>query len=187
MRRQKMTIDPDLGDLEEMLAHVQTQLEHEIDLEKESKMPSLTNIQESPKMVKRTSSFSRTDTYDYHNRRPAPRPPPVRSDSGSRSLNGFGEYRNGNGEEYKEEQQYSQPDITGSKFKGSQTSLKSDEGSQSSFQSFRSEPISRLSVMSLQEKRGSYASLNGRHSKTATLPRGYGSTKEKNWEEYWAW
>ncbi|XP_026743355.1 protein enabled [Trichoplusia ni] len=39
--------------------------------------------------------------------------------------------------------------------------------------------------MSLQEKRGSYASLNGR-SKTATLPRGYGSTREKNWEEYWA-
>ena len=183
MRRQKLNIDPDLGDLEEMLAHVQTQLEHEIDMEKESKMPSLTNIQESPKMVKRTSSFSRTDTYDY--RRTAPRPPPARSDSGSRSLNGFGEYRNGS-EEYKtEEQQYSTPEING-KFKGSQTSLKSDEGSQSSFQSFRSEPVSRLSVMSLQEKRGSYASLNGRHSKTATLPRGYGSTKEKNWEEYWA-
>ncbi|KAJ8706137.1 hypothetical protein PYW07_010914 [Mythimna separata] len=186
MRRQKMTIDPDLGDLEQMLAHVQTQLEHEIDLEKESKMSSMTNIQESPKMMMRTSSFSRTDTYDY--RRPAPRPPPARTDSGSRSLNGHSrEYRNGNSEDYPEEQTYSQPDINGSKFKGSQTSLKSDEGSQSSFQSFRSEPISRMSVMSLQEKRGSYASLNGRHSKTATLPRGYGSTKEKNWEEYWAW
>lgn len=185
MRRQKMNIDPDLGDLEEMLAHVQTQLEHEIDLEKESKMPSLMNIQESPKMVKRTSSFNRTDTYDR--RRTAPKPPPGRSDSGSRSLNGnFAEYRNGSSEGYKsEEQQYCQPEING-KFKGSQTSLKSDEGSQSSLQSFRSEPISRLSVMSLQEKRGSYASLNGRHSKTATLPRGYGSTKEKNWEEYWA-
>ncbi|KAH9638143.1 hypothetical protein HF086_014322 [Spodoptera exigua] len=175
----KMNIDPDLGDLEEMLAHVQTQLEHEIDMEKESKMPSLVNIQESPKLVKRTSSFTRSDSFDY--RKTAPRPPPARTDSGSRSLNGnYGEYRNGN----ESEEQYSQPQING-KFKGSQTSLKSDEGSQVSFQSFRSEPVSRHSVMSLQEKRGSFASLNGR-SKTATLPRGYGSTKEKNWEEYWA-
>ncbi|CAH1642417.1 unnamed protein product [Spodoptera littoralis] len=179
MRRMKMNIDPDLGDLEEMLAHVQNQLEHEIDMEKEAKMPSLVNIQESPKMVKRTSSFNRTDSFDY--RKTAPRPPPARTDSGSRSLNGnYGDYRNGN----ESEEQYSQPQING-KFKGSQTSLKSDEGSQVSFQSFRSEPVSRHSVMSLQEKRGSFASLNGR-SKTATLPRGYGSTKEKNWEEYWA-
>lgn len=182
MRRMKMNIDPDLGDLEEMLAHVQTQLEHEIDLEKEAKMPSLVNIQESPKMAKRTSSFGRTDSFDY--RRTAPRPPPSRTDSGSHSLNSnYGEYRNGS-EEFRNEEQYSQPETNG-RFKGSQTSLKSDEGSQSSFQSFRSEPISRHSLMSLQDKRGSYASLNGR-SKTATLPRGYGSTREKNWEDYWA-
>ncbi|XP_026743415.1 uncharacterized protein LOC113505099 [Trichoplusia ni] len=180
MRRMKLTIDPDLGDLEEMLANVQNQLEHEIVLEKESKMPSLVNVQESPKMVKRTSSFNRSDSFDY--RRAAPRPPPSRSDSGSHSLNGtYGEYRNGS-EEHRDE--YSQPETNG-KFKGSQTSLKSDEGSQGSFQSFRSEPVQRHSLMSLQEKRGSYASLNGR-SKTATLPRGYGSTREKNWEEYWA-
>lgn len=143
-------------------------------------MPSLVNVQESPKMVKRTSSFNRSDSFDY--RRAAPRPPPSRSDSGSHSLNGtYGEYRNGS-EEHRDE--YSQPETNG-KFKGSQTSLKSDEGSQGSFQSFRSEPVQRHSLMSLQEKRGSYASLNGR-SKTATLPRGYGSTREKNWEEYWA-
>lgn len=165
MRRQKLTIDPDLGDLEEMLAHVQTQLEHEIDLEKDSKMPSYTNVQESPKMVKRTSSFSRCDTIEY--RRPAPRPPLNRmsseNNSGSQSLNG--DYLNG-------------------KMRGSQNSLKEDMGSQTSFQSFRSEPV-RQSVLSVQDKRGSSASLNGR-SKTATLPRGYGSSKEKNWEEYWA-
>ncbi|XP_075987967.1 ENAH actin regulator enabled isoform X2 [Anticarsia gemmatalis] len=187
MRRVKMNIDPDLGDLEEMLAHVQNQLEHEIDLEKEreNKMPSIMNVQESPKMAKRTSSFNRSDSFDF--RRPAPRPPPPRTDSGSLSLNGtYGEYRNGN-DGYKSEE-YCQPETNG-KFKGSQTSLKSDEGSQTSFQSFRSEPMQRQSMLSLQEKRGSYASLNGR-SRTATLPRGYGSTrektKEKNWEEYWA-
>ncbi|XP_061728283.1 protein enabled-like isoform X1 [Cydia pomonella] len=173
MRRVKMNIDPDLGDLEEMLAHVQTQLENEIDLEMESKMTSLINVQESPKMVKRTSSFSRGESFEY--RRPAPRPPLARVNSeinsGSKSLNGeYGaleKYHNQNG-------------------RGSQTSLKSDEmGSQISFQSFRSEPVQRHSVLSLPDKRGSCASLNGR-GKTATLPRGYGSSKEKNWEEYWA-
>ncbi|KAI8433588.1 hypothetical protein MSG28_015609 [Choristoneura fumiferana] len=172
-----MNIDPDLGDLEEMLAHVQTQLENEIDMEKESKMTSLINVQESPKMVKRTSSFNRGDRDSFEYRRPAPRPPLARVNSevnsGSQSLNG----------EYGVIDSYNHQNGT---LKGSQTSLRSDEmGSQSSFQSFRSEPMQRHSVLSLPDKRGSSSSLNGR-GKTATLPRGYGSSKEKNWEEYWA-
>ncbi|CAK1549350.1 unnamed protein product [Leptosia nina] len=164
MRRVKMNVNPDLGDLEEMLAHVQTQIEQEIDMEKENKMPSLTSVQESPKM-KRNGSFNQTEALEY--RRP-PRPNGHRyNDSGPQSL----EYRNG--------------DYQANGFKGSQSSLKSaDEGSQVSFQSFRSEPVQRHSVLSLPDKRDS-ASLNGR-SKTATLPRGYGSSKEKNWEEYWS-
>ncbi|CAB3232660.1 unnamed protein product [Arctia plantaginis] len=183
-RRMKLNVDPDLGDLEEMLANVQNQLEHEIDLEKEkeSKMTSLINVQESPKMVKRASSFNKSQSFDH--RRNPPKLPPTRSDSYNTSPgDNYSEYRNGS-DGYKSEE-YSQPETNG-KFKGSQTSLKSDEGSQVSFQSFRSEP-SRHSVLSLrEEKRGSYASLNGR-SRTATLPRGYGSTKEKNWEEYWSY
>lgn len=171
MRRMKMNIDPDLGDLEEMLAHVQTQLEYEIDLEKDKdKMPSLTSVQESPKMVKRNSSFNKADTFAY---RPKNRPPLIMND----------EYAS-NGYEISE---YQQPIIS----RGSQTSLKSDEvGSQCSLQSFRSEPCARLSMASLPEKRGSNASLNSR-SRTATLPRGYGSTKKqeepkKAWEDYWS-
>jgi hypothetical protein len=172
MRRQKFIIDPDLGDLEEMLAHVQTQLEHEIDLEKESKMPSLTNVQESPKMAKRTSSFNRGE---LEFRRSAQRPPIVRMsnvNSGSQSLNG--DYRNG---------EYAHANVEYTSLRGSQTSLQSDD--QASLKSFRSEPVQRHSVVSLQDKRGSNVSWNGR-GKTSTLPRGYGSTKEKNWEEYWA-
>ncbi|KAL0860108.1 hypothetical protein ABMA27_010418 [Loxostege sticticalis] len=173
MRRQKLNVDPDLGDLEEMLASVQSQLEHEIDLEKDSKMASLTSVHESPKMAKRTSSFNRGDTLEF---RRAPRPPfnRMQSDvnSGSQSLTG--DFRNG---EY---------GVIEQSLRGSQSSLKSDEmGSQTSLKSFRSETQQRLSVLSLPDKRGSNGSWNGR-SRTATLPRGYGSTKEKNWEEYWA-
>ncbi|CAG5059930.1 unnamed protein product [Parnassius apollo] len=170
-----MNLDPDLGDLEEMLAHVQTQLEHEIDLEKESKMPSVVNVQESPK-PKRTPSFNKADSYEI--RRQAPRPPLMRVNSdinsGSKSLNG--ETRS----------QYSVDLNHNEKLRGSQTSLKSDDAvSQISFQSFRSEPVQRLSMLSLPDKRGSSASLNGK-GRTATLPRGYGSTKDKSWEDYWA-
>ncbi|XP_038217025.1 protein enabled [Zerene cesonia] len=165
MRRSKLNINPDLGDLEEMLAHVQTQIEQEIDLEKESKMPSLTSVQESPKM-KRASSFNQ-DNMEY--RRP-PRPVNRVNSEANQTV----EYRNGD---------YGTVGTNG--FKGSQSSLRSnDEGSQVSFQSFRSEPVQRHSVLSLPDKRDT-ASLNGR-CKTATLPRGYGSSKEKNWEEYWS-
>ncbi|KAM3968496.1 LOW QUALITY PROTEIN: ENAH actin regulator enabled [Aphomia sociella] len=179
MRRMKLNIDPDLGDLEEMLANVQNQLEHEIVLEKESKMPSLTNVQESPKMVKRTSSFNRGETVEH--RRPLSRPPLSRIhsevNSGSHSLNG--EYMNG-------ESEYSQPNVDYTRARGSQNNLKFEEmGSQSSLRSFRSEPGQRHSVLSLSDNRASSASLNGR-GRTATLPRGYGSSREKNWEEYWA-
>ena len=168
MRRMKMNLNPDLGDLEEMLAHVQTQIEHEIDLEKESKMPSLTNVQESPKM-KRSSSVSKTDSLEY--RRPLPRPQLNRINSDNIGLD---HYRN----------EYGQTNLIQNGLRGSQTSLKSDDAvSQISFQSFRSEPVQRHSVMSLPDKRDT-ASLNGK-SKTATLPRGYGSTREKNWEDYW--
>lgn len=173
MRRQKLNIDPDLGDLEEMLASVQSQLEHEIDLEKDSKMPSLTSVHESPKMAKRTSSFNRGDTFEL--RRSAPRPPLNRIasevNSGSQSLNGYsnGEYG-----------------VIDNSLRDSQTSLKGEEmGSQTSLKSFRSETQQRHSVLSLPDRRASNASWNGR-GRTATLPRGYGSTKEKNWEEYWA-
>ncbi|XP_021209113.1 protein enabled isoform X2 [Bombyx mori] len=168
MRRSKMNINPDLGDLEEMLAHVQTQLEQEIDLEQKSKMPSITSVQESPKSVKRSTSFNRSDC----ELRRAPKPP-IHSNS---ITNHHGPC---DGSE-----EYSQP-ITNN-LRGSQTSLKYDEmGSRISFQSFRSEPVQRHSVLSLPDKRGSTSSLNGR-AKTATLPRGYGSTKESNWDEYWA-
>ncbi|VVD00518.1 unnamed protein product, partial [Leptidea sinapis] len=155
-RRIKMNVNPDLGDLEEMLAHVQTQIEQEIDLELESKMPSLTNVQESPKM-QRTQSFKK-DSFEY--RRPQL----------SRGNSELG-YR---------------PDRIGiQNGHANSPSLKSFEelGSQVSLQSFRSEPVQRHSVLSLPDKRDA-ASMNGR-SKTATLPRGYGSSKEKNWEEYW--
>ncbi|KAI5639596.1 WH1 domain-containing protein [Phthorimaea operculella] len=164
MRRQRLNVDPDLGDLEQMLANVQTQLEHEIDLEKE-KMPSLTSVMESPKMIKRTSSFSKCDTLEY--RQAAPRPPLQRihsENSGSHSLNG--------------DQGFHQP-------AGRMRHADGELGSQTSFHSFRSEP-GRHSVLSLPDKRGSSNSLNGRHSRTATLPRGYGSTKDKDWEDYWA-
>lgn len=170
MRRQKFIVDPDLGDLEEMLANVQSQLENEID---EAKMPSITNIRESPRMVKRTSSFNKCNTLEF-TRRPAPRPPLNRIysevNSGSQSL----EYRNG---DYRDLSQ-----VNG-KLRSSQSSLKDEMGSQSSFQSFRSEPAQRLSILSLPDSRSS-KSLNGR-GKTATLPRGYGASK-KEWEEYWA-
>ncbi|XP_059047910.1 protein enabled-like [Achroia grisella] len=184
MRRMKINIDPDLGDLEEMLANVQSQLENEIVLEKESKMPSLTNVQESPKMVKRNSSFNRGEKMEQ--RRPLPRPPLGRTysevNSGSHSLNG--EYRNGH---YRNgESEYCEPNVDYGTLRGSQNNLKADEmGSQSSLRSFRSEPMQRHSVLSLPDNRGSSASLNGR-GKTATLPRGYGSNREKKWEEYWA-
>lgn len=174
-----MNLDPDLGDLEEMLAHVQTQLEYEIDLEKDSKMPSFTNVQESPKMLKKTSSFGKADTLSF---RRNGRPPLSRAnefDSGSQSLNGYD--MNGDQSEY-------QLPILNGNGKGSQTSLQSDEAYHVSLKSFRSEPSQRLSLASLPgnvEKKGSTASLNGR-SRTATLPRGYGSTKERNWENYWA-
>ncbi|XP_069363269.1 protein enabled [Maniola hyperantus] len=168
MRRMKMNINPDLGDLEEMLAHVQTQIEHEIDLEMESKMPSLTSVQESPKM-KRSASM-KTETFEY--RRPPPRPnlSRIQSDNGTK----IEDYRN----------EYGQTNLVLNGLRDSQNSLKSNEetASQISFQSFRSEPV-RHSVTSLPDKRDC-SSLNGR-SKTATLPRGYGSTREKNWEEYW--
>ncbi|XP_060808006.1 protein enabled isoform X2 [Amyelois transitella] len=174
MRRQKFVLDPDLGDLEEMLAHVQTQLEHEIDQEQEAKMPSYANVQESPKMVKRTSSFSRNDA---ELRRPLPRPPLVRmsSESGSRSLNG-------DARETYDEYNYCAPN---SEYNRVNLRNGDDMGSLSSLKSFRSEPGQRHSVLSMPDKRGSSASLNGR-GRTATLPRGYGSSKEKNWEEYWA-
>lgn len=164
MRRMKMNLNPDLGDLEEMLAHVQTQIEHEIDLEKESKMPSITSVQESPKM-KRSASMNKTDSFEY--RRP-PRPQLNRINSENNVIN--------------DRNEYGQTNLTQNGLRGSQTSLKSDDTV--SLQSFRSEPVQRHSVMSLPDKRDC-ASLNGR-SRTATLPRGYGSTKEKNWEEYWA-
>lgn len=158
-----MNLDPDLGDLEEMLAHVQTQLEYEIDLEKDKdKMPTLTSVQESPKLGKR-NSFNKADTFAY---RPKTRPHIITNDNGYDS-------------------EYQQPVIN----RGSATSLMSDEaGSQCSLQSFRSEP-SRFSVASLPEKKGSN-SFNGR-SRTATLPRGFGSSKKqeepkKAWEDYWA-
>lgn len=175
MRRSKMNIDPDLGDLEEMLAHVQTQLEQEIDLEKESKMPSLINVQESPKMPKRNSSFNRSDSYDY--RRPAPRPPLLRNNEVT------GNYINGDNLDNGD---YGQPNINrNGALRGSQSSLKSEEmGSQGSFQSFRSEPIQRHSVMSLPDKRGSTTSLNGKE-RNSTLPKRCASTTEKNWEDYW--
>ncbi|CAH2228956.1 jg27939 [Pararge aegeria aegeria] len=168
MRRMKMNINPDLGDLEEMLAHVQTQIEQEIDLEKESKMPSLTSVQESPKM-KRSSSMKT----DFEYRKPLPRPQlnRIQSDNGTKI------------EDYRHE--YGQTNLIQNGLRGSQSSLKSNEdaGSHISFQSFRSEPV-RHSVMSLPDKRDC-STLNGR-GKTATLPRGYGSTREKNWEDYWA-
>ncbi|XP_047540997.1 protein enabled [Vanessa atalanta] len=168
MRRMKMNLNPDLGDLEEMLAHVQTQIEHEIVLEKESKMPSLTSVQESPKM-KRSSSVTKADSFEY--RRPLPRPNlnRINSDNGMVISD---DKRN----------EYGQTNVNQNGLRGSQTSLKSDDTI--SLQSFRSEPVQRHSVMSLPDKRDS-ASLNGR-GKTATLPRGYGSTREKNWEDYWA-
>lgn len=170
-----INISPDLGDLEEMLANVQTQIEHEIDLEKESKMPSLTNVQESPKM-KRTSSFNYVDT-EYRRGYP-PKPPVMRYNS---------EYTNGTNyanDDY-HTVEYCQPTVN-SLHRGSQSSIKSDEtASQASFQSFRSEPGQRHSVLSMGDKRGSTTSLNGRN-KNATLPRGHGSSKEKNWEEYWS-
>ncbi|XP_053620952.1 protein enabled isoform X2 [Plodia interpunctella] len=172
MRRQKYVVDPDLGDLEEMLAHVQTQLEHEIDQEQEAKMPSYTNVQESPKMVKRTSSFSRGEILEL--RRPLPRPPLTRINSDwSRPVNG----------ENNSECEYWVPD---SDYNRSHMRHCDDMGSQTSLKSFRSEGHGqRSSVLSLPDKRGSSASLNGR-TRTATLPRGYGSSKEKNWEEYWS-
>lgn len=190
-----------------MLAHVQTQIEQEIDLEHDNKMPSLTNVQESPRMVKRSSSFNRSEsTMEF--RRAAPRPPLHRMNSevnsGPQSLNDYRyqngrngdynhngdiDYRHRNGDIRQQNGDRSSQDsqnLNGN-FKGSQGSLEKksigEMGSQSSFQSLRME---RHSVLSLQEqKRGSTSSLNGR-SKTATLPRGYGSSKEKNWEEYWA-
>ncbi|CAH2098908.1 unnamed protein product [Euphydryas editha] len=165
MRRMKMNLNPDLGDLEEMLAHVQTQIEHEIDLEKESKMPSLTSVRESPKM-KRSSSMNKTDNLEY--RRPPPRPQLNRINSDNNVID--------------DRNEYGQTNLMQNGLRGSQSSLKSDDTI--SLQSFRSEPVQRHSVMSLPDKRDC-ASLNGR-SKTATLPRGYGSTREKNWEEYWA-
>lgn len=174
----KMNLDPDLGDLEEMLAHVQTQLEYEIDLEKDKdKMPSLTSVQESPKMVKRNSSFNKADTFSY---RPKTRPPLIMNDESHYASNGYNDSKS----------EYQQPMINS--HRGSQSSIKSDEvGSQCSLQSFRSEPTQRLSMASLPEKRGSNLSLNTR-LRTATLPRGYGSSKKekeepkKNWEDYWA-
>ncbi|XP_061381049.1 protein enabled isoform X1 [Danaus plexippus] len=165
MRRVKMNINPDLGDLEEMLAHVQTQIEREIDLEIEAKMPSVVNVQESPKM-RRSSSVNKGDGLEY---RRAPRPHLGRMNSDiTASEHEYGQTNTQNG------------------LRGSQTSLKSNDDtiSQVSFQSFRSEPIQRHSVMSLPDKRESNT-LNGR-GKTATLPRGYGSNRDKNWEEYWA-
>lgn len=169
----KMNLDPDLGDLEEMLAHVQTQLEQEIDLEKESKMPSVINIQESPRAIKRSPPLNRAETFDI--RRQAPRPPLARVHSDL------------NGDEKLGYMELSRHD----KLRGSQTSLRSDDAaSQASFQSFRSEPAQgqRHSAFGLpQDKRVSSSSLNGK-GRTATLPRGYGSSKEKaTWEEYWAW
>ncbi|XP_013178400.1 PREDICTED: protein enabled [Papilio xuthus] len=162
MRRVKMNLDPDLGDLEEMLAHVQNQLEHEIDLEKESKIPSVINVQESPKPMKKNTMKS--DTFVY--RRQAPRPPLTRMNSENKSP----------GEERKHYES----------LRGSQSSLKSDDAvSQISFQSFRSEPVQRLSLFNMSDKRVSSSSLNGK-GKTSTLPRGYGSTKDK-WEDYWAY
>lgn len=181
----KMNINPDLGDLEEMLAHVQTQIEQEIDQEQDLRMPSLTNVQESPRMVKRSSSFNRSESaLEY--RRPAPRPPLHRMasevDSGSQSLT---DYRCHNGHDYQNGHYRNS--------NGSQTSLnqnggfnglerKSEMGSQSSFQSLRAD---RHSTSLQDQRRGSTASLNGR-GKTATLPRGYGSSKERSWDEYWA-
>ncbi|XP_013145404.1 PREDICTED: protein enabled [Papilio polytes] len=165
MRRVKMNLDPDLGDLEEMLAHVQNQLEHEIDLEKESKIPSVVNVQESPKPIKKNTMKS--DTFVY--RRQAPRPPLTRMNSDI----------NGNESPSEERKHYEN-------LRGSQSSLKSDDAvSQISFQSFRSEPVQRLSLFNMSDKRVSSSSLNGK-GRTATLPRGYGSTKDKNWEDYWA-
>lgn len=174
MRRSKLNINPDLGDLEEMLAHVQTQIEHEIDLEIESKMPSITNVQESPRM-KRSVSINKADL-EYRRQHQINR---MQSDSGSVSLE-YGQIQNG----LRNSQNSLQRGQNG--LRGSQTSLKSndDTGSQVSLQSFRSEPVQRHSVLSLPDKRDS-SSLNGR-GKTATLPRGYGSKKEKIWEEYWA-
>ncbi|KPJ02020.1 hypothetical protein RR46_01441 [Papilio xuthus] len=161
MRRVKMNLDPDLGDLEEMLAHVQNQLEHEIDLEKESKIPSVINVQESPKPMKKNTMKS--DTFVY--RRQAPRPPLTRMNSENKSP--------------REERKHYES------LRGSQSSLKSDDAvSQISFQSFRSEPVQRLSLFNMSDKRVSSSSLNGK-GKTSTLPRGYGSTKDK-WEDYWA-
>lgn len=161
MRRQKLNVDPDLGDLEEMLAHVQTQIEYEIELEKDqNKMPSITNIEESPK-PKRTSSFNKADTFTY---RRTQRPPLVMNEE-TTSLNNYNEYQ--------------QPSVVLNGLRGSSSSLMSDEVS---LRSFRSEPNQRLSVTSLPDKRGSSGSLNGR-SRTATLPRG--RSKEK-WEDYWA-
>lgn len=160
-----MNLDPDLGDLEEMLAHVQNQLEHEIDLEKESKIPSVVNVQESPKPIKKNTMKS--DTFVY--RRQAPRPPLTRMNSDI----------NGNESPSEERKHYEN-------LRGSQSSLKSDDAvSQISFQSFRSEPVQRLSLFNMSDKRVSSSSLNGK-GRTATLPRGYGSTKDKNWEDYWA-
>ncbi|KPJ17725.1 hypothetical protein RR48_07209 [Papilio machaon] len=164
MRRIKMNLDPDLGDLEEMLAHVQNQLEHEIDLEKESKISSVVNVQESPKPMKKNPMKS--DTFIY--RRQAPRPPLTRMNSEINSNESPGEER----KHYES-------------LRGSQSSLKSDDAvSQISFQSFRSEPVQRLSLFNMSDKRVSSSSLNGK-GRTATLPRGYGSTKDK-WEDYWA-
>lgn len=160
-------MNPDLGDLEEMLANVQTQIEREIDDNQEVRVASLTNVHESPKMIKRTASFNRMEErIDY--RRTPTKVPLLRVNSeinsGSQSLNGHFEHFQRN---------------------DSPRSLDYNEetGSQSSF---RSEPSARLSTLSLQERTAKNNLGMKSRGKTATLPRGYGSTKEKNWEEYWA-
>lgn len=142
MRRAKLNIDPDLGDLEEMLSHVQIQLEREIDAN-ETQSVSLTNIRESPRLVRRTASFNRKENLDYS--RSAQRPNLLRANS----------------------------ELP----KGHQDFEGSDRGSLRSFQS----DSSRHSSLSYQEPKHA-----PHKSRTMTLPRGYGSTKEKNWEEYWA-
>lgn len=176
MRRMKINLDPDLGDLEEMLAHVQIELEKELDEQQEKKMTSLTSIHESPK-IKRTSSFNRNDERIEYRRAPKPPLNRVNSDvnSGSQSLNDF-----------RSTQRSVDATLQNGVRDGNDLKASEEMGSQSSFQSFRSEPAPRHSMLSLQDqRRGSSSSLNGR-GKTATLPRGYGSTKEKNWDEYWA-
>lgn len=200
MRRQRFNLDPDLGDLEQMLANVQNQIEQEIDQENELKMTSLINIKESPPQIKRSASFTKDQNY----RKQAPKPPIARVNSEVHNY----QYRHKerdlrrihsevNSGSYSLNGDYSVPseqtESTSIYGYGSQSNLSEkrsagDMGSQSSFQSFRSEPFQRISGLNLHDNRGSIASLNGRskNSKTATLPRGYGSSKEKNWEEYWA-